>query len=86
MGFVVFHMTGLSVTYLIENNDVSYQNTKSSYENAICDVSQGSILSPLLFILYMNHTVFTSSLLTFILFADDTTVFHSNDDISVLYD
>ena len=34
----------------------------------------------------MNDICFTSSLLKFILFADDTTVFYSNDDISVLYD
>ena len=65
---------------------VSYQNTKSSYENVICGVPQGSNLGPILFILYMNDICFTSSPLKIISFADDTTVFYSNDDISVLYD
>ena len=33
----------------------------------------------------MNDICFTSKLLRYILFADDTTVFYSNNDIDVLY-
>ena len=65
---------------------VNYNNTISSYEKVTCGVPQGSILGPLLFILYMNDICNTSKLLSFILFADDTTVFLSDTDINVLYE
>ena len=63
---------------------VSYNSSKSTTENVTCGVPQGSILGPLLFILYMNDISYTSSLLNTILFADDTTVFYSHEDMSIL--
>ena len=56
---------------------VSFNNANSSYRNVTCGVPQGSILGPLLFIVYMNDICRTSNILSFILFADDTTVFYS---------
>ena len=47
----------------------------------MCDVPQGSILGPLLFILYVNDITSTSNVLDFILFVDDTTILYSHENI-----
>ena len=57
---------------------------ESDMANVVCGVPQGSILGPKLFILYINDICNTSSLLKFILFADDTTIFWSGRDLTEL--
>ena len=52
------------------------------YKNIKCGVPQGSILGPLLFILYVNDITSATSLFEIILFADDTTLLYSHPDIA----
>ena len=51
-----------------------------------CSVPQGSILGPLLSILYTNDIQHTSKLSSFVLFAGDTTILYSHKNLSSLCD
>ena len=53
-------------------------NTQSNLEYVKCGVPQGSILGPLLFLLYINDIVLSSKMFKFTLFADDTSLFYSH--------
>ena len=57
---------------------------KSDCKNISCGVPQGSILGPLLFLLYINDIANVSSVLFSILFADDTNALASGNDLSEL--
>ena len=63
---------------------VNINGTDSDYMNVLCGVPQGSILGPILFILYINDMCNVSTLLKPILFADDTNLFYSGKDIKEL--
>ena len=65
---------------------VFYNSCKSVYKNILCGVPQGSILGPLLFILYVNDITYTSNVLEFVLFADDTTITYSHSEVITKFD
>ena len=63
---------------------VSYNGVNSSYKTINCGVPQGSILGPLLFILYINDLSAVSKILTSVLFADDTTLVDHDSNLTTL--
>ena len=73
-------MTGLKVIYLIEVN-MCITITLAQLNSITCAVPQGSILGPLLFLLYINDIANVSDILFSLLFADDTSVFLQGDQL-----
>ena len=74
-------------SYLTEREQcVEVNNARSDFGVITHGVPQGSILGPLLFLLYINDISHSSPLLSFYLFADDTAIFLSNKNIKVLED
>jgi hypothetical protein len=62
---------------------VKIGNLKSQVRTVKCGVPQGSVLGPMLFLLYINDLPLISNSSKFTLFADDTTLSYSNIDYSV---
>ena len=56
---------------------------KSDVRIATCGVLQGSVLGPLVLLIYVND-ISENSLLSFLLFADDTNLFYSRRNPEIL--
>ena len=64
---------------------VSLLTENCLYADVVCGVPQGSILGPLLFMLYVNDICNISSYFWFTMFADDTTIVSAHHNINILF-
>ena len=63
---------------------VSFNNSDSNTLHITCGVPQGSVLGPLLFLIYINDFINSLSVFDFHLFADDSNLFYSDKDLQHL--
>ena len=72
-------------SYLGERKQFVFFNGESSdHMNIHCGVPQGSVLGPLLFLIYINDLPNVSEKLFIYLFADDTNLYYESEDLQVL--
>ena len=72
-------------SYLIDRKQyVVVDGVNSEFKEVMCGVPQGSVLGPLLFLIYVNDIINRSQLFRFYLFADDTVIVLSHKNVHTL--
>lgn len=86
-----YGIRGTTLTWVksyLKQQFVKIEQFQSECLNIVCGVPQGSVLGPKLLILYINGTCKVSSMLSIlrlILFADDTNVLDSGENLHLLH-
>ena len=82
MELKALHWNGLRATLVIENQYISSRNVSKNSLGIIHGVPQGSILRPLLFLIYVIDLFKATNPLIEVMFADDIDffLFHKNID------
>ena len=65
---------------------ILYEDFKTEMKIVKCGVPQGSILGPLLFLIFVNDLNNSTKVLDPVLFADDTNIFCSDNNIRTLFE
>ena len=72
-------------SYLTDRKQyVFYNGVTSEVKSITCGVPQGSVLGPLLFLIYINDLPNISEKLNFFLFAHDTNIYYESTDLAEL--
>ena len=72
-------------SYLFDRKQfVTFNGVSSELLVNSCGVPQGSVLGPLLFLLYINDLPSISKILNFYLFADDTNIYYESNSLNEL--
>ena len=64
---------------------IKFNNESTNLKTTRCGIPQGSILGPLLFLIFVNDLKKSSKFLDPIMFADNLNLFYSNKDINTLF-
>ena len=68
---------------MLHSNPIQW-NEPSVAGKIACSVPQGSVLRPLLFIIYINDLPNVFKFLSFFLFADDTNIYYESDGMKTI--
>jgi hypothetical protein len=79
---IIYDWFSSYLTNRIQTTEID--NNISNKERTICGVPQGSVLGPLLFLIYINDIHYSSDKLSFHLFADDSNLLYSNKNPKTL--